>query len=1649
MPRLPPLGIIDLADRTASCRDLLGLCTAELERCSDEGRAARLHFECARIHEAGLGDLDGALEHYQQAHRLHGEHLPTVAGLRGALMRREDWPAAAAMLAEEIALTESPEERAALLLERALILEECLGQPAEAGDVYRAALEQVPGDASILRALARTQRREGDQAGLRCILDAQASAATEDRSLLATRLAERGRTSELHPNPEEDACVFYERAVDADPLASAALSHAVRLHAKRHQPARIVALEHRRLEHLSDPGLRLATLTIAGDLLAEHQADRAGAIALFERAAKEAPQDLAVLHRLVELHAQQGDHAAAARALERLEASARNDALRLECRLALAGVHRTRLGDVRAAIHWLLRAQELDPRNPSTAGVLAELYREEQDWQSLAAVLAAKERAAEDLDLRAALHVELAELHEHQLRDVDRAIAHHQAALGLRPGHPGAFRCLSRLLRSERRFVDLVQLHERAVDLAADDTEAISHLLEVALIQETLLDAPGAALGVLERVLALDPQHLLALRGAQRLAESTGNPRHALELMEREIVLTQSKASKVPLLLRAAEICERSLEDEHSSLSFLEQVRSIEPGNRPALAAMERIHRRAGRTREVVRTMQLETESLGDPAARSAHLVAMARIVEENLADRSQALDHYRSALAEDPASEVAARALEGALTRAGLFEELAQHLEARLADTAVPAQRVRVALELARVRELRLGQHREARLAYDTALEEEPDLEVARQGRIRCLGQLAEFGDLVTELLRQGEVTVDPAARLSSLLYAAELLEGELDRPPQAIECYERVIGLAPGHRGALVALERLYERVGAPAESVRVLGLQVSSWSAGSEQVASLRELARAAGRIPELAKLKRDAFARILQREPNDVQALVELEQTFLADGQAQWLAQVDAHWVRRSAAGQRRAAHRTRLAEFLEATSPAQALEQHRPALLEDPGNLAAARGLSRVAEVIGDVALLLEAAEAEVLVVRSPERASRLLRRAARLEWDAGRRAEAAQMLLRALEVYPDDAEAARIVQDALSELGQQERLIVALTAAAGAATRPEVRVGHWISAARLLASVRSDLGAASALLQRVAREEPGHAAVLLELAELYIQGRQWAQAAECLEDALRAEPDPSSTTQARLRLAELYHERLQRAEEARAILRQVIVEAPAETRAQRRLLAIEIETGNPSAESTAAAWAESTTGKEQGEALTTLGRLQRDAGKVDDARRSLARAVAISGVAGGAQQDLVHLLRKETKAGATPPWGVYAEALLAFVGGQAATDEKVAALLEVSAVMIDRLRDHEQGYSALEAGLRLKPNDVVLQKELCRRLTASGRHRRALPELCKLLELAPARTKTWADLTAAFEALGRGAEAQLALGPLVVLGGGTDLQKATWASRKPRYEQVKESSVDAMVLQGASEVSPPESLCALLAQLSTLAPKVVKSGPGCYGLSSRDRVGPRGLHPSRVLLDRMSRAFGVPEVDLYPAESEVGVSVVLTEPVGIVVPPSFEELTDSQQVFCLARPLASIARRTQLVTAVGPQTAQLLLAGAAQVVGGDAVSSSFSSEQVAEVARSLVKAVPWLSKGRFEELARRYVAEEPRELMALLQEVERASLRIALVLSDDLSCLGLVKQRGESLLGLGPADVSPAIHDLLRFWISPNAMTIRRQVGLE
>ena len=86
-------------------KEMLAVFERELGTHPKPHRAGRLHYECARLYEWPLADTARAADHYQKAHALVLDHLPSVRGARRTLVAAQRHAQALPFFDAEIRLT--------------------------------------------------------------------------------------------------------------------------------------------------------------------------------------------------------------------------------------------------------------------------------------------------------------------------------------------------------------------------------------------------------------------------------------------------------------------------------------------------------------------------------------------------------------------------------------------------------------------------------------------------------------------------------------------------------------------------------------------------------------------------------------------------------------------------------------------------------------------------------------------------------------------------------------------------------------------------------------------------------------------------------------------------------------------------------------------------------------------------------------------------------------------------------------------------------------------------------------------------------------------------------------------------------------------------------------------------------------------------------------------------------------------------------------------------------------------------------------------------------------------------------------------------------------------------------------------------------
>jgi hypothetical protein len=413
-----------------------------------------------------------------------------------------------------------------------------------------------------------------------------------------------------------------------------------------------------------------------------------------------------------------------------------------------------------------------------------------------------------------------------------------------------------------------------------------------------------------------------------------------------------------------------------------------------------------------------------------------------------------------------------------------------------------------------------------------------------------------------------------------------------------------------------------------------------------------------------------------------------------------------------------------------------------------------------------------------------------------------------------------------------------------------------------------------------------------------------------------------------------------------------------------------------------------------------------------------------------------------------------PKWNHYVAALEGYLEqGGASIPDRPAIFLDMARTLDDEMGLTDRALQALQRGMAIDPSNVEIRTELATRLKKAGHFPQAVHELRRLLEVDVTRAQTWRDLVDALRGMQRQEEAKLAMAPLVALGVANDLEKTTIAARTPRAAHAQPGTLDDVAIRSIDVVAGPDPVADLLASVAEGLPKIHPPELDRYGLTSRDKITSRSGHPLRMLADRAASVFGVSEFDLYLHRAHAGsIEVELTEPPAILVPAQVTTYSETQQIFLLARPLANVSRRLHAVNKLAPVEIEMLLAAAVRIVDPTYAMGLTDEDFLTAHSRRVVKALSRRARRAVEETAHAYAASKRIDFNEWAHNVRTTAARAALVLCDDLpGAITLVRRLEGDLAGLKGAALAQGIalmNDLVRFWVSDAAFTLRRRLGM-
>jgi tetratricopeptide (TPR) repeat protein len=1020
---------------------------------------------------------------------------------------------------------------------------------------WREALAIDPHHVGALAALKELETGDEDtEATIRRLEERLASAATRKQRLEA--LQELGEALYTRAGDEERARRIFAEICEQSPFNTRARGFLQRIYVARRAWEPIRAFYAPREDWagyaalLSDFAAQAEEGTLRADILVEaarvHEDDLGEsrrATADLEEALAQNPTRVDVAERLLERYARLGSTARALHAYEAVARHAPQSPRRREAWREVA-VQRERAGNLAGALEawqevlWI-GAPEGDLAALSQIERLAE---EGSLWTGAEAALAA---ALERLlpvhrDARETLHRRLGHLLRRQTGQPDRAAAHFQQVLALKPGDPEALGALEEIALSQGDFAALelvLTARAEATGSPRDRAETLCRLGE--LYEDVLVDPPKAARAY-QAVLEETPEPGPALEGLRRsMADAPAALATALEELARRV------ENPSPLQLELAELYRTRIHDldaavEHyrevladpeadhrAPIAALEEILADASGAALVVGPLERLYRAQNRPERLVPVLEavLTITRVADDRLRILDEIAF--LTGEVLGTPEEALSALCRRFREDPSDRRTWDELERMAVRADRKGDVVLLFRQAITPATseppfVPEDVLALGMRLANLVAELSPDHTAVLAVYEhlwavcpDAIGSEPlyeRLEEAYQ-RVGDQEKLAVLYQAVAKLGTSAHL------RRRVRLDAVVLLIGPLNRPEEAVSLCEALLEEDPADREAL---ER-YEELAASREGwqsladayERALGVV----PAGSERddVAyrlgglEIRRLGREASGIERLASLlgspsegavARDALFELCHRdgaEPEHVRAVVrvldafhgslgdvdgiadvrELEATLMVGAdRAEALAQAaEGVWAAAQEAGPVGGPVSERLGR---------AFDLFAGALRADPGMARALAGLESTAEALGGWRAYVEVLEG--LEVEPP----------------AAHRVRAA--LARAVEARLQDAKWATAIWEDLLATGASAAVETEALRELERLYDSEERAADRLRVLELL------LGRATEVRER--------ARLLLGMAQIAHRAGRGAEARERLEQALEAaRHDPSGELQ--------------------------------------------------------------------------------------------------------------------------------------------------------------------------------------------------------------------------------------------------------------------------------------------------------------------------------------------------------------------------------------------------------------------------------------------------------------------------------------------------------------------------------------------------
>ncbi len=819
--------------------DLASILEREAEIGQTPDEILEFKYRLGQVQQNALGNVDAAIGAYRDVLNAAPEHVQALEAMEGLFARgikqleigdileplyrsAGEHEKLAGVHEAQLTNTQGEEERLNAYYRLAELFEDKLLDPVRTLEVYIRALKEYPLDE---RSGEEAPRLAGTiDAGWENLANAYADilGLHQDTNVQRTIGRRLAKTFEDELGDIDKAVETYRYVLSVEPLDADGLSNLDRIYLSIESWADLAAILEQRVRGDVDPMDLIDLYARLGEVYEMRLGDIPNATIAYRKIfdGLDKSHDGAI-QALARIYSSQGAWQELNTVYERELENASGDVAEAEIRARLAHLASERLGDpVRAIDTWKI-VLDLRGEDPEALQALANLFEQQGQWRELVDVLERQFDIADGDDERVNILTRRARTFETRLERDDLAIEDWNRVLDIDYANLAALRAMAAVRRRQGEAQELVSALHQTVDRAAamlGGEELQEIFRELGKVYGEQLEQPFDAADAWRKLLEVGPdfEAMDALEGIYRTQEQWPE---VIDVKMQRAAALEDPIQKIEEYRQVAELWRDAAQEPDKATLAWQKILEVDNAHDEAFVQLEKLHGAGERWEPLIELYLSRLETRDETEDKTDLLRRIARVFEEKLDDKNQALDALINALGEDFHDRETAKYLERMAQATGRWGEVIQTANSWLQQQTESSQKIRLCLHLAKWYGDDLGHPEYAQPYYAQIVQLDPN----NVGALRQMGQLyrknGNWQQLGATLTRALDVAVSDLDRKEIQTELGELLDSQMSQQDQAITYFNRALEVDPHFIPAIENLERIYAARGQNKDLVDVL--------------------------------------------------------------------------------------------------------------------------------------------------------------------------------------------------------------------------------------------------------------------------------------------------------------------------------------------------------------------------------------------------------------------------------------------------------------------------------------------------------------------------------------------------------------------------------------------------------------------------------------------------------------------------------------------------------------------------------------------------------------------------------------------------------------------------------------------------------------